>query len=597
MSQPDTSIDPITLAVVRGGLQQIVDEMDAIIVRAAFSPVISEQKDRASGIFHPASGEMVAQGSDTLPVFVTAMQFSVQAVMAEAERRGGFKPGDIYIMNNPYLGGTHLPDVKLIAPVFVDGKQAAILSTCGHWNDIGGSTPGGFAPGATEILQEGIVINPVPLYGAGRLDENLLNLILDNVRVREERRGDIEATISALNMGCIRFEALVARYGAATLLACFTELNDRSEQHMRALIREIPDATYVFEDALDNDGNSDEPLMIRLKLTVAGDRILFDFSNSSPPARGPLNVPMRTCVASCQIAMKHIFPEIPMNGGCFRPFDYVIPSSTFLGAGHPYPISGYPETVGRVISVVSGALAQALPERVPADNFGTTGVITFSGAHPVRGNFYVMLFPAAGGYGGGATGDGLVNGPTALGAANYPSVESVEHRIPVRVEKLAIRDGSGGVGRHAGGCGTAYSYRVLEGEVAVVVLGDRSKFAPFGLMGGQPGRGADVLFHTGEGDWRLPLVTKGRKIFHAGDALEYLSPGGGGYGDPLERDPDAVLRDVSYGYIDTASARGDYGVVVSGADAAMAVDRGATSTLRTAMRGARTQPSNRGEVS
>jgi N-methylhydantoinase B len=283
--------------------------------------------------------------------------------------------------------------------------------------------------------------------------------------------------------------------------------------------------------------------------------------------------------------MKHVFPEIPVNGGCFRPFDYVIPADTFLCASHPRPISGYPETVGRIISVVMGALSKALPDRVPADGFGTTSILTFSGVHPERKKYYVMLFPAAGGYGGSPQGDGLVNGPTALGAANYPSVESVEHRIPVRVERLAIRDGSGGAGRHAGGCGTSYAYQVLDNEVAAVVLGDRSKFAPFGSLGGEPGLGGDVVFSDVSGTSRLPMVTKGRRIMKAGDRVEMLTPGGGGYGDPLERDPEAVCRDVAMDYIAPQQAQEHYGVVLrsrpdAAGDPVWAVEETATQDLR-----------------
>ena len=585
---PSTLVDPITLAVVKGGLEQIVDEMDAIIVRAAFSPVISEQLDRASGVFHPRTGEVVAQGRLTLPIFMTAMQFSVQAAMAAAGRRGGFRPGDIYILNNPYLGGTHLPDVKLVMPVFQGEEILALLAACGHWNDIGGSTPGGFAPGATEIHQEGLLINPVPLYREGRLQEDLLGLLLDNVRVPEERRGDLQAVVSALQVGAGRYTDLIARYGADTVNACFDELNDRSEQHMRALIREIPDGTYLFEDAVDNDGHVPSPLLVHLALTVAGDRMTFDFTRSSAPARGPVNLPRKTCIASCQIAIKHIFPEVTINGGCFRPFDYVIPPSTFVGAEYPSPISGYLESVGRVISVVFGAMSQALPERTPADLFGTTGVITMAGTHPERGNYYVMLFPGAGGYGGNPQGDGLVNGTTALGAANFPSVESVEHRVPVRVERLAIRDGSGGAGRHRGGCGTAYRYRSLTGEIAVAVLGDRRDFLPFGVLGGKPAAGADVVFGSPEGEFRLPFVTKGRRNLARGEVVEYLSPGGGGYGDPLERDPERVLRDAVLGYISREQAREDYGVVLeprAGSDGLVSwtLDRTATTLLRAAL--------------
>ncbi|MBI1958971.1 MAG: hydantoinase B/oxoprolinase family protein, partial [Candidatus Rokubacteria bacterium] len=360
------------------------------------------------------------------------------------------------------------------------------------------------------------------------------------------------------------------------------------EQHMRSLIREIPDGTYVFEDAVDNDGHVDQPLLVHLELTGAGDRMTFDFTKSSPPARGPVNLPRKTCIASCQIAINHIIPEVTINGGCFRPFDYVIPPSTFVGAEYPYPISGYLESVGRVISVVFGAMSQALPERTPADLFGTTGVITMAGTHPERGNYYVMLFPGAGGYGGNPQGDGLVNGTTALGAANFPSVESVEHRVPVRVERLAIRDGSGGAGRHRGGCGTAYRYRSLTGEIAVAVLGDRRDFLPFGVLGGKPAGGADVVFGGPEGGFRLPFVTKGRRNLARGEVVEYLSPGGGGYGDPLERDPKWVLRDAVLGYISREQAREEYGVVLdprAGSDGLVSwtLDRTATTLLRAAL--------------
>jgi N-methylhydantoinase B len=584
------TIDPITLAVVKGGVEQVVDEMDAIIVRAAFSPVISEQLDRASGVFHPETGEVVAQGRLTLPIFMTAMQFSVQGAMEAAERRGGFRPGDIYILNNPYLGGTHLPDVKLVMPVFHEGERVALVAACGHFNDIGGATPGGFSPGATEILQEGIIINPVPLYVEGTLQSDLLNLFVDNLRVPEERRGDLQAIVSALRVGGGRFVDLVRRYGAKTLRACFEELNDRSERHMRSRIEEMRDGTYVFEDAVDNDGHLDQPLRIHLELRKLGDRMTFDFSGSSSPARGPVNLPRKTCVASCQIAIKHVFADVPINGGCFRPFDYVIPASTFLGVEYPYPISGYLESVARVISVVFGAMSQALPDHTPADMFGTTGVITMAGVHPARGNYYVMLFPGAGGYGGTPQGDGLVHGTTALGAANFPSVEAVEHRIPVLVETLALRDGSGGAGRHRGGCGSVYVYRTLADEIAVAILGDRHVYPPFGVRGGKPGAPADVLLRNGK-ESRLPFITKGRRILARGDVVQYLSPGGGGWGDPLERDPDAVLRDVIRGYVDEAQACEDYGVVLkrvtTPAVTSWELDRRATGALRAAMRGSR----------
>jgi len=581
-------VDPITLAVIKGRLEQIVDEMDAIIVRTAFSPVISEQKDRASGIFHPETGEVVAQGSDTLPVFMTALQFSAQAMMDEAKRRGGFRRGDVYMTNNPYLGGTHLPDVKMVAPVYEDDRLIALVAACGHWNDIGGTTPGGFAPGATESAHEGILINPIPIYCGGELQSDLFELILANVRMPGDRRGDTAAITSALNTGCNRLVDLMRQYGENILLQSFAELNDRSEQHMRMLIGEIPDGTYTFTDALDNDGQVDRPLEIHLALKIARDGIVFDFSGSSPLSRGPLNVSRPTCIAACQIALKHIFPEIPINGGCFRPFDFVIPSDSFVGVEHPYPVSGYLETVSRVISVVFGALSEALPDRVPGDYFGTTGVITFSGTHPERGTFAVQIMPAAGGYGGLADGDGLVNGPTALGSANYPSVEAVEHRLPVRVERLAIREGSGGAGRHAGGCGTEYAYQAL-GDVSGAVLGDRHKFVPFGVHGGGPALGAEVVFDGADGGKDLPMVTKGVRTLEASDRIAYCSPGGGGHGPPWQREAEKVLNDVTLGYVTPDQARESYGAALTRTEdgeglVTWSVDGAATESLRAEMR-------------
>ena len=583
--KPTPEIHPITLAVIKGGLDQIVDEMDAIIVRAAFSPVISEQLDRSSGIFHPLSGEVVAQGSLSLPLFITAMQAAAQATLDAANQRGGFRPGDVYIVNNPYIAGTHLPDVKLVKPAFIDGRLVALLATCGHWNDIGGSTPGGFAPTATEIHQEGVIINPRPLYREGVLQEDFLGLLIDNVRLPEERRGDLQACVSALDVGMERFRELVQRHGADTVLGSFDALNDRSDRHMQSLIRDIPDRTYVFQQDMDNDGQVDTPLTVHLELTVAGDTMCFDFSKSSPPVRGAINMPRKTCIAACQIAIKHMFTEVPINGGCFRHVEYVIPSTTFLGVEYPRAISGYLESIGRVVSVVIGAMNQALPERAFADLMGTTGVITMSGRDPHTNKHCLMLFPGAGGYGAGAHSDGLVHGPTAVGAANYPSIESVEHRLPILVERLAIRTNTGGAGRYRGGCGTSYAYRSLTDGVAVAVLGDQHHNRPFGVQGGHPGGGADVLFRSADGDYRLPMRTKGLRVLNAGDVLEYESPGGGGYGAPVERAPEMVLRDVRLGYVDIETAQSEYGVIVrrmpsEGDPDAVDLDLAATQQLR-----------------
>ena len=570
-------VDPTTLAVVKGAIEQIVDEMDAIIVRTAFSPLISEQQDRASGVFDPQTGEVLAQGRLTLPMFMTAMQYGAQEVMAEAQRRGGFQAGDIYMINNPYTGGTHLPDVKVYAPVFFDEEIIAILGCTGHWGDIGGSTPGGFAPGATEIYQEGLIINAVPFQKAGEVQHDLLNLIFSNVRVEEERRGDFQAVLSGLHVGLERFDELIRRYPPATLLSVFTEMNDRSEQHMRSYLAEMPDGDYFYEDAVDNDGHSDEAFLIKVKVTIRGDEATFDFTGSSPPALGPINVPRSTTVCACQMTIKHLFPDVPVNGGCFRPFDYVIPDESFLAASSPRPTSGYLESVARVASTVAGALSSAIPERASGDLFGTTGAMIFSGKDSW------MILPAAGGYGGNADGDGLVHGPTALGAANYPAIEALEQRIPVRVDRLELIEDSGGPGRNRGGPGSLFAYELMADDIAVVALGDRHVYPPFGILGGYPAKGADLHFVRDHEDVILPSVTKGRILLSTGDTVEYSAPGGGGYGFPMEREPLRVLRDVELGYVSLASAREDYGVVVLQSDHGLSIDETATAAVRKAV--------------
>ncbi len=557
-----SKIDSITLAVIKGGLEQVADEMNAIIERAAFSAIMSEQLDRASGIFHPVTGEVIAQGVLAPPVFIAGMQATTQATLEAANRRGGFKPGDMYIINNPYLGATHLPDVKLVKPVFVDGKLIALLTVCGHWNDIGGSMPGGFVPNATEIHQEGIIINPRPLYKAGELQEDLLGFILDNVRLPAERQGDLQACIAALNVGSERFNALIDRHGAPVILASFDELNDRSENHMRSLIREMPEKTFQFENALDNDGQTDSPVKVCVALTIKDGTMHFDFTGSSAPVPGSINMPRKTCIAACQIAVKHVFPDVPINGGCFRPFTYEIPSNTFLAAEYPRATSGYLESIGRVISAVIGALGMAVPDKAPADLSATTGVINVSGRNPRTGKDFLSLFPAAGGYGASIDSDGLANGPTPLGAVNYPSIEATEHRLPLLVERLALRPSSAGAGRFRGGCGNTYAYKSLVDGLEVVVLGDQHHNTPFGVHGGKAGGGADVLIRNASGEHRLTLRTKGLVMLNRGDELVYDSPGGGGYGDPMTRDAQAVRRDAERGYITLDEAAEVYGVAL-----------------------------------
>jgi N-methylhydantoinase B len=568
-------MDPVTLAVVRGTFEQIADEMDLHLIHAAISPIISETNDCANGIFHGQTGETIAQGRYGLPVFLAYMQFAVQSVIEVANRQGGFKPGDVWIMNDPYLGGSHLQDVQLVAPHFVDGKLFALMATTGHWMDIGGNVPGGWAPKAQEIHQEGIVIPPVRLIDGGRVNEPLIAMIRANVRLPDQIAGDLAAMSNVFTVGERGLSDLIRRYGEETVQACVQEMMLRSERQIRSYIAEIPDGTYSCAELFDNDGITDEPVPIRLSVTVAGEDMHLDFTGTSSRTRGPLNISRNTTLSTCYVALKHIFPDVPVNGGTFRPFRFTVPDDSMLAASYPAAVGAYLEPVGRIIDLVFGSLAQAIPDQVPAAFFGTVGVLTISGTHPRTGSYFVGVFPYPGGYGASRESDGLVNGNPPQSMANFMSLELSEHRFPIRFERFALRDDSGGAGWHRGGCGTDYTISVYS-DCIVSVLGDRTRSSPFGVAGGMEAAPSEVEFTTDGSSWTPEYGGKQEKqLLRNGDRIRVASPGGGGFGDPLTRDLALVEQDLNLGYISRGTAEETYGVVI-----AEAVQEGARERFR-----------------
>ena len=568
-------MDPVTLAVVRGTFEQIADEMDLHLIHAAISPIISETNDCANGIFHGQTGETIAQGRYGLPVFLAYMQFAVQSVIEVANRQGGFKPGDVWIMNDPYLGGSHLQDVQLVAPHFVDGKLFALMATTGHWMDIGGNVPGGWAPKAQEIHQEGIVIPPVRLIDGGRVNEPLIAMIRANVRLPDQIAGDLAAMSNVFTVGERGLSDLIRRYGEETVQACVQEMMLRSERQIRSYIAEIPDGTYSCAELFDNDGITDEPVPIRLSVTVVGEDMHLDFTGTSSRTRGPLNISRNTTLSTCYVALKHIFPDVPVNGGTFRPFRFTVPDDSMLAASYPAAVGAYLEPVGRIIDLVFGSLAQAIPDQVPAAFFGTVGVLTISGTHPRTGSYFVGVFPYPGGYGASRESDGLVNGNPPQSMANFMSLELSEHRFPIRFERFALRDDSGGAGWHRGGCGTDYTISVYS-DCIVSVLGDRTRSSPFGVAGGMEAAPSEVEFTTDGSSWTPEYGGKQEKqLLRNGDRIRVDSPGGGGFGDPLTRDLALVEQDLNLGYISRGTAEETYGVVI-----AEAVQEGARERFR-----------------
>ncbi|MBW3665209.1 MAG: hydantoinase B/oxoprolinase family protein [Actinobacteria bacterium] len=554
-----TAIDPTTLAVVRGYLDEVVDEMDVVQVKAAFSPIVSEMKDRANGLFRADTGETIAQGNEGSPIFVTTMQHAVQATLDWLGTIGRrWEPGDAYLLNDPYLAGTHLQDAKLVAPFFWDGEPRMLLANTGHWMDVGAAQAGAFGPTCREIYEEGVRLPVMRFVRDGELDPEILALIRANNRLPDLQEGDLRSQYNALLVGQRRLERLFDRYGPDVVMACVHELDERSEQQMRSRIADIPDGRYHAEDALDNDGITDEELELRLEITVDGEHMTVDFTGTTGACEGPMNLTRSTTVTACYTGLKHLFPDIPINGGCFRPVDVTVPQGSLLDAPPPHAVGGYPDTSARIVGMVAQALVEAVPDIAPATSFETGGVAVVSGARN-GDEVFVAVFPYGGGYGGCRGGDGLVNGTSVVGMASFPSIEASEHDYPILWHRFGIREGSGGAGQWMGGCGNEYEFEV-EVPARLSILGEQAKHPPPGALGGLPGA-PNVVAYTLNGEWQGPdLGAKVRPVaITAGDRIRMRSPGGGGYGDPADRDPAAIERDIANGYLTPEQAREWFG--------------------------------------
>ena len=551
-----TVVDPITLAVVRGAFQEIANEMDAAFYSTAFSPIIAEGKDIASGLYHPTSGEVIAQGEQSLPLFVTVMQHTAEWVIRSIRGKREFAPGDVYIVNNPFQGGTHLMDVKMVMPYFVDGKLFALLANTGHWPDVGGAVPGGFNARATESYQEGLVISPVRLYREGTLDEELLDFILRNVRVPKARVGDIHAQVAALHVGTKRLDELAAKFGVSVLNASIVEIFKRSEAVMRSVLKEIPEGTYHYIEHMDSDGIDPDPLTIDLVMTVGGGEITLDFSGSSPPCKGPINSVLSSTVSACHVALKHIFLEVPINAGAFRPVTIIVPETTFLNAQAPKPVSGCTAEVSqRIIDTIFGAFAQVVPEKITAGSFSTTNNLTIGGNDSILGEYVLYLY-FGGGYGAFAGGDGISNGCSLHSTARMTPMEVYEQRYPFRVHHFQLHFASGGKGQFRGGFGVDIAMELLRGEAVMALLGDRGRFFPKGLQGGEDALGTKVSVLRSNGEVYIPAaLTKDDNVkLKAGDIVRVCTPGGAGYGPYSKRDSEAVKDDTLCGYYESGPA-------------------------------------------
>ncbi len=551
------TIDPITLAVLAGRMEQIADEMDATLFRSAFNPIIAEAHDASHGIYHAVSGDTLVQGKSGLPIFVGVMSFAVRAVIDKAG--DDIADGDMWVFNDAHIGGTHLSDMRLVRPYFHDGKLFCHLASVGHWHDVGGAVPGNYNPRATEVFQEAFVLPPVRLMRAGVLQQDIVDILLRNTRLPQSAQGDLNGQMNALDLGVRRLDALIAEYGADTVRAALDALSDRAERLARAEFAALPDGRWEASDFLDNDGISDTPLPIRVAVEIKGEELTLDFTGSAPATAGPVNISRGTAIACVYVAIKHIFPLLPANAGVMRPIRVVIPERSLLAAEFPAPTGGYTETILRMIDVMFSAFAHVAPGKVVANAYGTINALSIAG-HRGDGRRWVMFSFYGGGHGGTPDGDGLNHGNAPISTATIPPVEILESAYPVIFRQWALRPDSGGAGQHRGGLGAIYEIEVMEQKAEAFLFGERGLYPPQGVDGGGPAALNHFTFQTDDGRAEPPMVSKMVGIpLKRGQTVRLETPGGGGFGPPSARDPARIARDVRLGYVSAQAADDSYG--------------------------------------
>jgi N-methylhydantoinase B/oxoprolinase/acetone carboxylase alpha subunit len=516
--------DPIELELFRHLLVSVPEEMGAVLRKTAFSANIKERRDYSCAVYDGA-GETVAMG-DHMPVHLGAMPLSVKAV-TESFRLG---PGDVAIVNDPFRGGTHLPDITAVSAVFLEGSKrpAFYVANRAHHADVGGMSPGSM-PLAREIYQEGLRIPPMLLVRGGKVDQDLLRLIVANVRTPVEREGDLLAQCMSMRRGEERLLDIAGRYGLQAVRRNMAALQDYGERMMRAAIAQLPDGEYSFEDFLDGDGVGGGPVRVAVKVTIAGDSAAVDFTGSDEQREGPVNANYAIALSATLYVFRCLIPEdVPSTAGLLRPVRLVAPEGTVVNARPPAAMAaGNVETSQRITDVLLGALAQAAPERIPSASSGTMNNLSFGGFDAVRGKAFAYYETIAGGMGASAMADGLSATHTHMTNSWNTPVEAFEHQFPVRIRAYRIRKDSGGAGRHRGGDGITRELEFLE-PVEITLLSDRRERGPYGLAGGMSGSpGRNVVVRKG----RLTEVG-GKTTFRLepGDRLRVETPGGGGWG-------------------------------------------------------------------
>lgn len=573
-----TAVDPITMEVITEQLIAVVREMRATMIRTAYSMTIYEMKDFSCALFD-ARKRMVAQSED-LPAHVVPMPWSVEAIMQDFE--GDVGPGDVFLMNDAYRGGTHLNDVTMLYPIFDGGKLLLLAANRSHWDDVGGMTPGSMSGRATDVLQEGVRIPPIKVVEAGRPARATMDLLYANMRVPEERQGDFRAMLATCHIAERRVQELLARHGRDTIMACIDRNIERTAERMQEHIRRIPEDTYYAEDYLEffHDDKFD-PVLLRLALSVKGGGIHCDFSGSSPQVAGVVNASLAVSAAGVIVALKALFdPDDPINHGTFVPLTFSAPPASVVNAAPPAPCGAHAEIRRRTLSMAIAALAPALPERIAGDMQGTSNHTLLGGIGDRTGRAWVFYEVPVGGSGAIREHDGSSVFGTVDWAENQPilPVEGIEVDYPLEVVREEIRADSCGHGERRGGYGLRLEIRVLNSQASFSLVSDRAIVPPYGVFGGSSGA-PNTYWIERAGNVR-PLSTPGKasgEPLKANDVVVACTAGGGGYGDPSRRDPGLVAAEVALGFLTPEAAREHYGVVV---DAKGALDAEATARER-----------------
>jgi len=555
--QISNELDPIAVEVIRNKLEGIANEMQHSLLRSAFSPIVKEGLDASASLF-TLGGETLAQ-SISIPIHLGTLI----PIVGEILKRNPVETlaeGDIFIMNDPYLGGTHLPDIAIIMPVFVDGRLLGLSATMAHHQDVGGMTPGSVPTNATEIFQEGIRIPPLKLASAGKIDENLMQILRLNVRLPDLFMGDINAQIAACNVGRRRLRELCANYDHQFLSAVFKSLLDRSEVMTRDALGRIPAGEYHYTDYLDNDGIViDERIRISVTVIVDNGEITFDFDQTSAQVKGPLNcVPSGSLSAACFAVRVLTGSDIPTNGGCFRPIRLKLPEGSIVNPREPAAVNARTSTIKRIAGCMVGAFQQVLPDKITADSASEMLILQFGGQHR-DGRRFVVGELIASGSGAGIRSDGIdVIETDASNCMNLP-VEALELEAPVRVRRFGLRRDSGGPGEYRGGLGVVREYEILDAEIKLTHRGERHYCAARGCHGGQEGaRSFSTIIRASGSEEVIP--SKRVTELTRNDRLIIETAGGGGYGPPSKRSRERVLADILDGKISRKAAVEIYGL-------------------------------------